>query len=441
MIETLGSPWLAYAALVVVTGGARLRCGSWFAPAAFVGLVWTFFVGASLLAVDYPVPGRGLWMLVLLIVSIQLGALIAHELSAPSKPPLRADSTDTLDRLINPCRRFGLLFTGIAMAGCIYFLVTSLDEFGLPFTPIGVLEVGARWTLLRYDDALEPWSVRLLVTWFHPAALLGGILFACSHRRTDRAFAGITLVPSFVYGILTGARAAILLGLTCWIGAYLSSLIVRDRNTLTMFTGKRLVILVLTSACMLGMFAWIDAVRNSSWIHAVMVDVREQKLKNYMFGSPAAFADWYAHADISGAEWGARTFAGEFDLLHLKKRISGRYLETSNLVGTEATNVYTFFRGLIEDCTEIGAILVAACGGGLAGWLYSLKSKNVLGPLLGLSAFYAALIYSPIVSLFSFNGAALAWIVAWFILTAKKSSASSITTFSRRSQELRFSEE
>ena len=31
---------------------------------------------------------------------------------------------------------------------------------------------------------------------------------------------------------------------------------------------------------------------------------------------------------------------------------------------------------------------------------------------------YATALFSPIVSLFSFNGAALAWIVAWFVVAA-----------------------
>src|SRR5262249_55283110 len=157
----------AYAVLVAVTLASRLRCGSWFAPAAFVGLVWSFFTGASLLVVDYPVPARGMWMLVLLIVAIQLGAWIAHELQSPAVNKDDIASTNFFDSLVAPCRRYGLLCTVVALAGCLYFLFTSLDEFGLSFTPIGVLEVGARWTHLRYDDVLEPWSVRLLVMWLH----------------------------------------------------------------------------------------------------------------------------------------------------------------------------------------------------------------------------------------------------------------------------------
>jgi oligosaccharide repeat unit polymerase len=416
MIETFGSPWMAYAVLVIVTIASRLRCGSWFAPAAFVGLVWSFFAGASLLVVDYPIPGRGLWMLVLLIVAIQLGALIAHELAPRHSAEIRPDHSTALDSLIAPCRRYGLLFTTVALVGCVYFLFTSLEEFDLPFTPLGVMEVGAKWTLLRYDDGLEPWSVRLLVTWFHPAGLLGGILFACSGKRRDRVIAATTLLPAVLYGIFTGARASILLGLTCWIGGFVAARCIRDRGKLALFSAKRIALLLLAAAGMVGMFSAITGVRDSKWEQGFVFRAQETQLTDYMFGSPAAFAEWYAHTDVSGAEWGARTFANEFDMLHLKTRIVGRYLETSNVLGTETTNVYTFFRGLIEDFTAAGAALVAAWIGGCAGWIYSRRSRNSRVALFWLSAFYASFLYSPIVSLFSFNGAALAWVVALFIL-------------------------
>lgn len=420
MIDTLGSPWMAYAVLVIVTVASRLRCGSWFAPAAFVGLVWSFFTGASLLVVDYSVPGRGLWMLVLLIVAIQLGALIAYELQPRSGAEIRPDPSSALDSLIFPCRRYALLFTTVALAGCVYFLFTSLEEFGLPFTPLGVIEVGARWTVLRYDDAFEPWSVRLLVTWFHPAGLLGGILFACSRRRRDRIVGAATLLPAVLYGVLTGARAAILLGLTCWIGGFVATLCVRNHGRVALFSARRLALLLLAAASMVGMFASINAIRDSTWEQTFVLRAEESQLDNYIFGAPAAFANWYAHSDISGAEWGANTFANEFDVLHLKTRIVGRYLEKSNVLGTETTNVYTFFRGLIEDFTETGAALVAACIGGGAGWIYGRRFRNPYVALFWLSAFYAAFLYSPLLSLFSFNGAALAWIVGALVLMRAK---------------------
>jgi oligosaccharide repeat unit polymerase len=298
----------------------------------------------------------------------------------------------------------------------VYFLVGSLEEFGLPFTPVGVLEVGAKWTLLRYDDAVEPWSVRLLVTWFHPAALLGGILFACSSKRLDRTIAILTLLPALGYGVFTAARAAILLGLTCWIAGYVATEVIRNHGRLAVFSPKRIALLLLAAAAMVGMFGGIDAVRDTSWTDDPVFDLNKQKLSKYMFGSPAGFAIWYAHADVSNAQWGAETFAGEFGLLHLKARTVGTYLDVTNIIGTEGTNVYTLFRGLIEDFTEVGAVLIAICLGAFAGWVYALRQNSPYFVLFWLSAFYAAIIFSPLVSLFSFNGAALAWLVGWFVL-------------------------
>ena len=421
MIETLGSSSVAYAVLVMVTLASRLRCGSWLAPAAFVGMVWSFFTGASLAIADYPVPSRGLWMLVVLIVALQLGALIAHELQARSNSAITSDPSNTIDSLAVPCRRYAVICTVIALLGCVYFLLTSIEEFGLEFTPLGVLEVGARWTLLRYGDAVEPWSVRLLVMWFHPAGLLGGVLFASGRKRRDRVIAVTTLLPAVFYGILTGARAAILLGLTCWIGGYVASQCVRNHGRLALFTGKRVALLIFAAGCLLAMFAGVDSIRGTSDTEAAAFELNDQKLSNYMLAPPAAFADWYAHADVSGAEWGARTFAGEFDLLQLRTRIVGRHLDKSNVVGTETTNVYSLFRDLIEDFTPFGAVLIATAVGGLAGWVYSGNFENARSALLSLSMFYAVFLFSPIVSLLSFNGAALAWIIGCWVLRTKPS--------------------
>src|SRR5271166_5901260 len=259
VIDLLGSPWLPYTLLVVVTLIARFICASWFAPAALVGLVWSFFTGASLLIVQYPIPGRGMWMLVLLVVATQLGALIVHQLQLSRRSNAVTDTARELDSLITPCRRYGLFCTAVALAGCVYFLYISLEEFGLPFTWVGVLEVGARWTLMRYDDILEPWSVRLLVMWLHPAALLGGILFACSSKRLDRLVGAVTLLPALAEGMLSGARAAILLGLTCWIGGYVAALCIRSQGRLQLFGAKHFAYLLLGTVCLVGMFATIDA--------------------------------------------------------------------------------------------------------------------------------------------------------------------------------------
>jgi oligosaccharide repeat unit polymerase len=304
------------------------------------------------------------------------------------------------------------------LAGCVYFLFISLEQFGLPFTWIGVLGVGARWTLLRYTDVLEPWPVRIAVTWLHPAALLGGILYACSSRRLDRMIGAATLLPAFAYGVLTAARAAILVGLTCWIGGYVSTLCARTEGRLKLFSVQRFSSVLLAGACMLGMFAAIGGERDSRWYHSFVLDFQESKIFAYMFGTPAAFADWWnANSDISEAQWGSRTFAGEFDLLQIRTRTIATYTDMTNVVmGAEESNVYTIFRGLIEDFTPFGAVLISAFIGGAASWVYVTSSRNVRGAVVWLSAFYAAILFSPLFSLFGFNGIMLAWVIAGLVV-------------------------
>jgi oligosaccharide repeat unit polymerase len=421
VIDVLASPWSAYAVLLASTAAARLRGGSWFAPGAFVGLVWLFFTGGSLIIAGYPVPGRGVWVLVLLIGAIQLGAMIAQELQPARGVSHPGDTNRTMESLIAPCRKYALICTALALFGCLYSLITSLQEFNLPFTPLGVLEVGARWTVLRYSDVPEPWSVRILVTWLHPAGLLGGVLFACSRKSLDRWIGGLTLLPSVWDGALTGARAVVLYGLTCWIGGYVAVQCVRNHGRFALFTGKRVALLIFVAACMLVMFAAGDSIRNTWNSQAAPLEFDEQRLDYYIFGAPAAFAIWYANAELSGAKWGARTFAGELDLLHLGgTRTPGIYTEHCNILGTETTNVYTLFRGLIEDFTVFGAALLGACIGGLAGWVYSGNFENARRAVFWLSMFYAVFLFSPIIFLLSYNGAALAWVIGWWVLLRRR---------------------
>jgi oligosaccharide repeat unit polymerase len=169
---------------------------------------------------------------------------------------------------------------------------------------------------------------------------------------------------------------------------------------------------------MLGMFAAIGGVRDSRWYHSFVLDFQESKIFAYMFGTPAAFADWWnANSDISKAQWGSRTFAGEFDLLQIRTRTIATYTDMTNVVmGAEESNVYTIFRGLIEDFTPFGAVLISAFIGGAASWVYITSSRNVRGAVVWLSAFYAAMLFSPLFSLFSFNGIMLAWVIAGLVV-------------------------
>src|SRR2546426_12325750 len=75
MIHLLGSPWIPAVILLLVTCGARLTSESWLAPSAFAGLAWSVYILVPLVvAPEFPMPSLGVWVLLSLIVSIQVGA-------------------------------------------------------------------------------------------------------------------------------------------------------------------------------------------------------------------------------------------------------------------------------------------------------------------------------------------------------------------------------
>ena len=113
---------------------------------------------------------------------------------------------------------------------------------------------------------------------------------------------------------------------------------------------------------------------------------------------------------------GAYTFAGAFDLLGIKPRQIGVYEELQTLAGGEDTNIYTLFRGLIQDFTLPGASLFGVLLGIVAGGAARSGSTSHGRNLLVLAGYYAFILFSPIISLFTYNGLILAWVVAALVL-------------------------
>src|SRR5207302_45054 len=115
------------------------------------------------------------------------------------------------------------------------------------------------------------------------------------------------------------------------------------------------------------------------------------------------------------------TFAGAFDLLGLRGRVIGTYTNYVNTIASENTNIFTMFRGLIEDFTLLGAAAVCGLFGYLSGKTYSSPSCRPWF-ILGLSAYYAVALFSPLFSFFSTNSPIFAFVVAAIVLGRLKPS-------------------
>jgi oligosaccharide repeat unit polymerase len=369
-----------------------------------------------MLAVDHRLPSLGVWVLVAMLITMQVGSLLAE--TCERQPELTAGRIQSQSWMLRRARSASILLLIVALISCVIYVDEGLNVFHEDFSFMALLAMGAKWTLLRYDGFVDPWPIRIAAIWFFPPSVTGGILFALSEKRLEK-FVGIaTLLPALLLTLLTGGRTGFLVGLACWLSAYWASRIAIGNRSNGVAGIKTGMLLVTGAAGLFLLFLVVDAFRGiheDTNVNDVTLQLNRGQVVNYLFGSPAAFAEWYVQGDRGPLGWGSFTLPGAFDVLRIRARTLGTYTDSAQTVGLEGTNIFTVFRGLIEDFGFGGAFLVCACAGFASARAFSNRSLSPVS-LLGLAAFYTAALFSPLMFIFGFNGPIFAWFIAWLVL-------------------------
>ena len=415
MLEALSSPWIPWGVLVGLALIARQLRGNWLSPGAFVALVWAAYVGLCLLLTDYQEYPSGIWMIVLLVFGVQFGTVLSEGVGSEAKQETtnRGADQDYLEELNRRVLLPSILCALVALVGTGYLLFWSLERFDLPFSPLSLLSLGHLWSVARYEHGeLEPWAVRLLIMWVYPAALLAGLAFATTSTARHKYLTFLPFVPALLIGTAFAARAGLAFSFVCWISGLIAVRYKQSRGSYLLFRTKFVVSLLALALVGLLFFIAIDGVRGFKAGERFEVTVNVSRLDKYFFGALPAFTYWFHTYSADTPTLGAYTFAGVFDRLGIKQREIGVYEEYLVLRGGEEINIYTAFRGLIQDFTPVGAVLLAIAMGVVVGATSRAGLKHHPISLLVLAGYYACIVFSPNTSLFTYNGLILAWGVA-----------------------------
>ncbi|MHB8502239.1 MAG: O-antigen polymerase [Candidatus Acidiferrales bacterium] len=415
MPNFLASPWIPAVVFVLLACGARLFSESWLAPSAFVGLVWSVYLMIPLLiAPEFLTPSLGVWVLLSLVMSIQVGAwLTAGE--ARRKQGIRLVATlDSL--LLRKMEKAIIVSVVVAVLGAVYLGWKTVQENDLSLSGAGLLAIGSLLSVARYSGENEPFIFRFLYMWVYPAALLGGIAFAFADSRKSKLICFAAAIPALVYVFVETAKAGLLFVVCCWLAGYLAIRVVTGREHFRLLSRKILIAGAICVFAGLSLFVLTDAIRSRSEDQGVVLAPDSARMKAAMFGYLSAFSQWMSGSRSEGLGFGAYTLGGLFDLAGLHPRAIGVYTSSVTLPGLEENNVYTAFRGLIEDFSFPGAIVICFGFGALCGYGYEQLRRGRLRWALGVSAFYAFVGWSPLGSLFVYNGLILAWCVAGVVL-------------------------
>ena len=145
-----------------------------------------------------------------------------------------------------------------------------------------------------------------------------------------------------------------------------------------------------------------------------------EKFVSYAIGHMHNVDFWYTSYQPTELTWGSKTFMGVSNLLGIEERVQGIYQEYNN-VGQNGfygiSNTFTIFRPLVEDFSEVGAMVAMFVMGVIANM--SLKAviahRATIFNQVVLVAIFAFLMWSFSASFYAYT-TYLAMFVLVFIL-------------------------
>jgi oligosaccharide repeat unit polymerase len=405
------SPWLPAFVLLLLACGARLLSKSWLAPSAFVPAIWSGFVLAALfVAPEYPVSSFCIWLIIALVLGLMAGSLCTEE--GPKKANIVSRNQAVRRVKLLPII---ILFSVLASAGVFYLAVGALNEHDLPYSIGGFLAIGHFLSVIRYSGEQEPLWYRALITWIYPAAVLSGIDFTLATGRRRKFLSLAAFVPGLLVGFFQSERAPTLIAFCLWLGVFFAMKSYLTGGTFHFLRRKLAVTAVGLFLGGICFYVALDAIRTHQQQTDFIVEADWARVKASFVGSLSVFSQWANKSDSGPITYGAYTFAGIFDLMGVHPRQQGIFDVQVTLPDGVETNIYSASRGLIQDFSLAGAVLIAVFVGGLAGISYRHSSQGRFEWTAILAAYYAFVCFSPIVSLFTYNGPILALIVCAFV--------------------------
>jgi oligosaccharide repeat unit polymerase len=149
------------------------------------------------------------------------------------------------------------------------------------------------------------------------------------------------------------------------------------------------------------------------------------KVEAYAFGYLPAFSVWQNSLETPssnfayrGMRWGDLTFNGVTKFIVNNPIDNDPYPEfvTVNKEGAD-TNIYTFFRGLIQDFGMIGAVIFMLGAGFVASRSYEVMLRyRTIGSFLATTAITSFVLFTVICSLFSFTNICAAFLADAIIM-------------------------
>lgn len=238
---------------------------------------------------------------------------------------------------------------------------------------------------------------QILLTFIYLSPYFGGLLLALKPFKGYKIYLVLSFVPSLLVCLLQSTRSIILSNLSCFLGVYLVFSIFKYGKEFKLIKKKTIIYFFISIIVFILLFSFTQILRGGEIkeFNNVLNGNMFERIKLYVSGHVAAFSNWFENYKASDLSFGAYTFASIFNLLGLKSRESGIYRDYVYLFGDRGTNIYTYFRGFIQDFGMILSYSIFFIIGIISSLSYYKIIKRNFKYIVFLILFYVFILFFP----------------------------------------------
>ncbi len=423
---------------------ARFLKKSWLAPGAFISLYWLIAIAAPLLFSPYNNVSLGAVSWIFVSTLTVLFGDLAGSIKRPKQQPdqrsliFSTSQVTFISIIVISC-------TIIGISSFVIILKLAAHNLSNLLSIQKLLDIAQNIAAQKHTNTYKPFITQFLNSFIYAGPLFGGLLVAIERSRRHLIIGILSMFPALLMTVIFTLRGYILVATVLWISSFLAMQVLlgndkifTKRYLISGFIGIVLIFIIIIGAG-IARFGIAD-IRNANRIESIRneiiiisegiarfgIDIRNangiESIRNekvYIdfnicaFGHMETFSNWFEKRalKIKKPTLGAYTFAGIFDRLGIRDRFHGLYNEYVVLTKGGKSNIYTVFRGLLEDFTPLGSIGLLFIIAFVTSRVYQRILQGKAGTMPLLAAFYATVLWSFSCSIWIWNS-----VIAAFIL-------------------------
>lgn len=372
-------------------------------PVSIHCILWCVFIAGSVLflARDYKFTFSGvLWLLAICYIYL----IIARVFYVKTPTCIKAEQPNIHWEIL-------VILILLALCSTIYTMIVAGVNLSV-FRNFSELQaVAHNASVNRYASGGESVTAlnQLLNVFVYAAPLCAGYSLVYAENRMQKIICYSSIVPVILNVLLTAAKLALVAFVIFFFVGFYTAYVYK--NKCVPIVKIKTVVLGIIGVVILFSLFYLSFVLRIGKSNDNLFNVIFEKLMVYTFGHIQGFDCWFSSEafDVENYSFGTKTFLAISSKLGLAEKIQGVY----GLMPGTCTNVYTQYRGIIEDFGVVGSMLVLLFVFGFTSWLYARlvkteKSNVIVQVLFAANIFW--LIYF-IVSTWTYTSYILTFIV------------------------------